>query len=818
VTDAGGHFRLTGLTPGRYNLHITRIGYRERRVESVVADTAGVPVRVTLSALPVSLDPIVVTPSRSAQSVLDAPAATSVVERQDVEQATAFTAVDRIREVTGVDFASKGLMQHTFAVRGDRSANSGALLFLTDHRLAAVPSIGFDVPYLIPATSEDVDRIEVTRGPGAALYGPNSDRGVVHVITRSPFESQGASLSLTAGERSVWQGSTRYAATLGARLGFKVSAEYFRGTDWAFTDSTEAANRDSAIAHGADPGTLRIGRRDSLIERAGGEAHVEWRPAQGTALVGTFGIAQAIRNVDLTPDVGAVQAGDWRSSFVQGRFRTGRLTVNLNYNWSDAGQTYLLRTGAGLVDQSRLLSGNVQHSASIGPSTFLYGLDARSTDPRTSGTIHGRNEDNDRLTETGAYVHATTPLAGPITLVSALRVDHHDRLDDVAVSPRLGLLVRAAPTHVLRLTYNRGYNSPDPSDLFVDIVADSLSPLPYAVRVGRVPRNGYTFRRDCGGLCMRSPFSPDRTQYFPTDATLFWPAVAKILGPDSVYLSGVPAPNGSQVMSELRALNLHAFPPRFDVVTPAEVADFGAPRRTITDALELGYKGVIGERVRLEVDAYRNRVRDLMGELVAATPNVFFERQTLEQYLANYMNPAIAAALATAIAPIPFGTVSPEQSRDPVDVLLLRRQGGAYTIWGADVGIDVRITERLTLDGSYSWLSKDSFTNVATVGDVVLSVPRTKGALGLRYAAEGSGFTARLEGRAVSSFPVISGVYNGRIDSYAVVDAGVRFPLPGISRMNVTLDAYNLLDARHREYIGAPDIGRLLVVRLQARL
>ncbi len=36
--------------------------------------------------------------------------------------------------------------------------------------------------------------------------------------------------------------------------------------------------------------------------------------------------------------------------------------------------------------------------------------------------------------------------------------------------------------------------------------------------------------------------------------------------------------------------------------------------------------------------------------------------------------------------------------------------------------------------------------------------------------------------------------------------------------MNVTLDAYNLFDARHREYVGAPELGRLLVIRLQARL
>lgn len=798
LTDARGSFRLSGLAPGRYDVVIGRIGYRERRVTAVAADTATVAIRVYLSAVPLGLDPIVITPSASPQTELDAPASVSVVERAEIEQVTAFTPVDRIGGVTGVDFASKGLMQHTFAVRGDRGANSGALLFLTDHRLAAVPSIGFNVPYLIPLTSDDIARIEVTRGPGAAIYGPDSDRGVVHVITRSPFDSRGATLSLTGGERSLVQGSMRYAATPGSRLGFKVSAEYFRGDDWEYTDPAETEPRDYGI------------------RRAGGEAQVEWRPARNTALVGTLGLTQAISNIDLAPDVGAVQVRDWRYGYAQWRLHRGSLLANVQYNWSDAGQSYRLRSGAPLVDQSRLLAGLVQHAAAIGPAVVLYGIDARWTDPRTGETIHGRNEYDDRVTETGAYVHATTPLAPAVTLVTALRVDHHDRIDDVAVSPRLGLVFRARPTHAFRLTYNRGFNSPDPSDLFVDI---EIIQLPgYAVRVGRVPRSGYTFRRDCGGLCMRSPFPPgDPAPYLPADATLLWPVVVEVLGrpPYSIDITDIPAPNASQVATQLGALNLQT--QGFDPIAPAEVTDFGAPRRTLTNAVELGYKGVIANGVRIQVDAYRNRVTDPLGELVA-TPNVFHERESLEQYLMCCRSPATAAALADAIAQIPLGSITPEQSIDTTDILLLRRQGGAYTLWGADVGVEVRITRRLTLAGSYSWVSEDSIPNVVTVGDVVLSIPRNKGALSVRYADAASGFAARLEGRAVSSFPVVSGVYSGRVDSYALVDVGVGFPIPRASRLRATFDAYNVFDARHREYVGAPELGRLLVARLQVRL
>ena len=247
----------------------------------------------------------------------------------------------------------------------------------------------------------------------------------------------------------------------------------------------------------------------------------------------------------MTP-FGGIQGQDWRYSFGQIRLRRDRLSANVFYNWSDAGDSYVLRTGDPLVDDSRVLVGQLQHGATAGPVDLLYGADLRWTDPRTGGTISGANEDSDRTTEIGGYAHATWAVSPRLQAIGALRVDHHTALNDLALSPRVALVFKPAPTQALRASYNRAFTSPDANDLFLDIVAGEIA-LPggfgYAIRGTGVPKDGFHFRRDCGGgLCMRSPFAiaigglPG--QYLPADATVLWPAVVAYAQSQGIDLSG----------------------------------------------------------------------------------------------------------------------------------------------------------------------------------------------------------------------------------------------------------------------------------------
>ncbi|MFB3113269.1 MAG: TonB-dependent receptor domain-containing protein, partial [Gemmatimonadales bacterium] len=251
----------------------------------------------------------------------------------------------------------------------------------------------------------------------------------------------------------------------------------------------------------------------------------------------------------------------------------------------------------------------------------------------------------------------------------------------------------------------------------------------------------------------------------------------------------------------------------FDPTTAAEVLDVDAERRTMRTVFEVGYKGVIADRIQIGVDLHHTRVSDAVGDLEALTPNVFLDRTSLEQYLAIYL-PAAQAAMIAAIAPgIPLGTISPEEAGD-ADVVLVERQGSdTYTVWGADFSIVAEITEEFSARGTYSWMSRNMIMGLPTIGDLTLGAPRHKGAFAVRYQRAETGFTANAGVRAVGTFSV-AGLISGRVSTYTLFDAGVGYRIPGTTDITLFLTGQNILDNRHQEFVGAPELGRLVTTRL----
>ena len=805
-TDESGRF-ATALAPGSYAVALRRVGYAPTRLERVDVSDANFTLRVRLAAVGVPMDPVVISASRSEQTQLDAPASTSVIERDAVAADLRFSPFEQIRELPGVDFAAKGLLQNTFEVRGQRAPTSGAMLMLTDSRYAELPSIGLNVSYLVPVTREDIARIEVVRGPAAALYGPGAPRGVLHIITRSPFESRGGVVSFTAGGRSVRQATLRYAGLVHPRVAMSLSADYFQGEDWPMVqDSAEFANRTDALAAGANPDTLRIGLRDPFIQRAGGEVRVDWRPGAETEVITKSGVADAMNLIDLAGP-GAVQLRDWRSWYVQSKVQHGHLVANLVFNANDAGNTYFLRTGAPLVEKSRLVSAQLQHGTQRRGVDLVYGMDMRATDPRTEGTVHGQYEDDDFLIEAGAYGQATTTLGRRVQLVTALRADHHSYLRDLVLEPRVAIVYKAGRMHAMRFTYNRAYNSPPPSDLFRDMRTGGLPGLPYALRSEARPRNGFTFRRDCNGLCMRSPFRTDTAApYLPADATLLWPEMVALLRVRGMNIADIPAPGGTSVSTVLATFNRGR---PFDRVMEADVRDLEPLRRQLTDVLELGYKGVLHGRAAVSADLYMTHVRHAAAGATAITPNVFFDKASLQQYLMQFRNSADATQIATMLARIPVGTVTPTQSPYSADILLVNRQGQAYTIYGVDLSGEMPFGARASVFATYSWASYDTISRALPEVPVHLTIPENKASLMMSYGRPDAGLHSSLRARAVGPFHA-AGI--ATVPGYAVIDLSSTARVPH-TRASVSAEIQNLLDHAHREFSGGALLRRIIMLR-----
>jgi iron complex outermembrane receptor protein len=892
-----GSYRLT-VAPGTYTIVVNRIGYRPGNTSVTVTAGGSATADVQLAEAVIELNPVVTVASRKEEKALDAPASVAVIEVRDIQERPSVTAADHVQGVAGVDVSKGGIAQSNIVARGFNNVFSGSMLTLQDYRFAGVPSLRVNVPLMSTTTNDDIERIEVLLGPASALYGPNSSHGVLHVITKSPFTSQGTSLSVDGGTHSLFKGAARHAGLIGDKFGFKVSGEYFTAQEFKYQDPAEPAVFPDEAPEGRR-GTAN--ERTFDIQRTVGEARVDYRPTDNSEYVTTFGISKIGSAMELTGTNGAVLAKNWTYMSLQQRARIGRLFGQVFMNTSNSGNddandlsgTYSLRTGQPFVDQSRVLAAQVQHGLSLGArQDFVYGVDYIATSPRTLGTINGRNEDIDDVSEIGGYVQSTSRLTSKLDFVAAIRVDRNDQVDGLQTSPRAAIILKPSETQNFRLTYNRAFQTPANFTWFLDLIsARNLSGLPYNIRaVGNPPKQGWTFRRDCdatvnGGLCMRTIFTgpAGENTWVPASAAVAYqgaiagnaaaltaglaPAIQAGLQVNQAtaqavasqlitYLAGL-APTAAQVGTQMRFIL-----PGSPNMTADDVKDIAPIKASFNNTWELGYKGIIGNRLRLAVDAWREKRGDVGNPAGLSTPNIFFDSTSMKNYMqaalipaitqalmgppfnmsqqqaagtAQVFAPQVAAGVANGLKPLPLGIVSfnSESFASARDILATYTSYDAtVTVSGVDLAVDFVANDNWTLGGTLSWVSDDVFEGVTSSNSLplMLNAPTNKLSLSASFRSTDRTWGVDVRNRYTNSYPVNSGVYATGVEflgpsgSYMYEDLEAANVLDlqfnwrrlfGTREVLFSIRADNVLDQEYRTMPGAPLIGRLISTRWQ---
>ncbi len=868
TSDDRGMYRLDGLPDGVYDVTASYLGFEPTtRMQVTIRGGQNTVVDFGLSASFLIGQEVVVSASRKREKALDAPASVEVIEMKDIRDSQALAVNEHIKDLSGVDYAKTGIVQASTVIRGFNKALSGLLLTMVDNRIARIPSLRINSFHIIPITSEDIERIEIVRGPGSALYGPNSSNGVMHIISRSPFGSEGNYVSLSGGERNLRKASFRHASSLNDMIGLKISGKFLKARDWEFHDPNEVVPRN-----------LDVGGQY-------GEIRLDVRPSEELNFITSAGYSKS-SSIQMTGQ-GSAQGRDWVYSYFQSRMLYKGWFGQLFYNKSDAGETQLLRTGDGVVDKSSLAVMQLQNTTDIGASQqFIYGVDLLLTRPRTEGTIHGDNEDDDETNEYGVYLQSETRFTDQVSLMLAGRLDQHNRLENPVFSPRAAVVLKPNPESTFRITYNRAFNTPTVTTFSLDLKAvnDAFGFGALFGGLGLGPdntidirsygaRNPFTFRRDESGRPMyRSPFSTvaglSRDAYLRLDdqdaTNLLWGAARELvvaelieqLGNDSdglvtpelaAQFTGVIPEHLSGLKNTLGLLNAET--QGFDPYDVSAVQDIDKIRPTITQTLEFGYKGIVNNKLVLAADFYRTEMDDYTLPLWVVTPSVFLDegslRSALSQGIADYLADPANAQLAGLItlldtsafggngngdftdevdgyidqiaegtAMIPFGTVTPEQASDPTAVALTYRNFGNVTVYGADLGFSYFPNRSWQFTGSYSYIHRNLFENVENLGDVPLNSPKHKfsGGVTFRPARMPVSLGGKVSYRG--AFPMLDGVYAGPVDSYAVVDANAAYEFSAIT---FSVEASNLLNNEYRSFVGAPNIGRLLSAGVAVR-
>lgn len=909
ISGADGSFRVVNLPDGSYTVTIRALGFDQR---VVTGQRSGAVVNVALSEKATQLNQTVVTASRSRpEKQLDAPAQISVITSERIEERPAITIADHLRGVPGVDINKGGIAQSNVVARGFNNAFSGAMLTLQDYRFAGVPSLRVNVPFLSTGTNEDIDRVEVLLGPASALYGPNSSNGVLHVITKSPFNSQGTVISVDGGERSIIRTGLRHAGKLNDRFAYKLSGEYMKGRDWEYNDPTEVRTFPTTTNVPAERrGT--VNQRDFDLERMSGEARLDIRPNSASEAITTLGYTKAGNGLELTGANGTAQIKNWTYTSIQQRFRYNRLFAQAFLNLSDAGNdtststkgTYLLRSGQPIVDQSRVAAAQLQHGFDIGTKqSFTYGADYIWTNPRTGNTINGANEDVDNVTEYGAYIQSSTKPIKQLELLLAARGDANNVIEGGFFSPRAALIFKPTENQNIRLTYNRAFSTPANFSYFLDLIqSPNAGGSGFDVRArGNPPKEGFQFRRDCGttlnGLCMKSPYT-GAGAYVPSSVASAFNGfiVARETAlqaglTQGLTAQGVPATLAPTVAAGALAVLKSLRPTDANLSTrlayltsggvtldPNAVTDIAPLQASFNNTYELGYKGIVGSRFRYDVSYWGQERGDVGTSAAVVTPSVLVGNPTqLGGYigapLGQALVPQLIAAgvpaaqaqaivtgltttLTTTLASAPLGVVTFDDANAPANVVYATYFNVNKKIWvrGLDLATDIVATDRLTLDVAYSWQSRNVFPGVngGNGAPLMSNSPNSRGSVGGRYRNENNGIGMELRTRYNESYPVNSGVYAtnvafpiaagqpGAVASPApggynrcnpapagnfcyqnvpeafLIDAQIskRFDI-GAQKLVWSINATNLFNNQVATFPGVPQIGRLVMSRLQ---
>jgi iron complex outermembrane recepter protein len=254
--------------------------------------------------------------SKKEQSVSHTAAAVYVITQEDIRRSGMTTVPDLLRMVPGLDVAQINSSNWAVSARGFNERFADTLLVLIDGRSLYSPNFAGVFWQVQQLLLEDIDRIEVIRGPGAALWGANAVSGVINIVTKKAKDTEDSVVSLGGGMQDRGFVSARYGAGHGDNLAYRLYGQYFdraqfqnstaqgAGDDWqggfaGFRSDWQLTRRDTFTMEG-----------DAYRDSAQDQTHISFfsPPFSGTPLTTTTYIggdinAQWTRTYSATSEV-----------------------------------------------------------------------------------------------------------------------------------------------------------------------------------------------------------------------------------------------------------------------------------------------------------------------------------------------------------------------------------------------------------------------------------------------------------------------------------------------------------------------------------
>lgn len=420
--------------------------------------------------------PMVVTASRYAQPISDAPSAVSIISSEEIRTFGYRTLADVLASVVGFytsddrNYVYAGV--RGFGISGDY--NNRILLLVDGHRINDAAYFGAQIDRSFPLDMRMIERVEVVRGPGSALYGASAVFAVVNVITKRGRDLQGGEVGLDYGSDLAAGGVLAFGRRIESGLEFATFVSGYRsdGKRRLYYPEFDAPETNFGVARDAD----REDEFDTFASaRLGGfAAQIAFGQRDKRIPTAAFGTYFGTNRTQTRDSTGWLHlsyerdlVNDWSlasRAYVDRYYYRGRYV----YDYASAPPPFLVdnddfstgeRAGTELQLAGRL---GRRHRLTIGGEAiynFQIYLRNQDSDPR----FVYLNEDIDTF-DWGVFLQDEIALDENLQLTLGVRHDQND-LFGGSTNPRVALVYSPRDTTTLKLLYGRAFRAPNAYEL-----------------------------------------------------------------------------------------------------------------------------------------------------------------------------------------------------------------------------------------------------------------------------------------------------------------------------------------------------------------
>ncbi len=384
--------------------------------------------------------------SKKAESLFGVAAAISVVTADDIKRSGATNIPEALRLVPGVQVAQVNATQYAVTIRGFNSVYSSQLLVLIDGR-SIYNNFWGGVYWEDQAMSMDeIDRIEVIRGPGGTLWGANAVNGVINIITKQAKDTKGLTVSgdvATKGTSPI--GTVRYGGTLG-HGDFRVTAYGLRdpqSQSKAGADNKDQRNGDK-FSFRYDGGSEETGKL--FVE---GDVHRFAMHQQGALPAANFPYSTPTDGTD--SNLGASLLAKIEKSYKDGSSNSLQASYDHTYHFIDPQ----------LINRDGTLDVEFQHGFQpIGTSNIIAGASYRTTADDYSGPVPTLNPVAQTTRVSSFFVQDQIKLNDTTKFTLGSKVEHND-FSGWEVEPSARIAVQQDDNHTWWASLSRAVSTPN---------------------------------------------------------------------------------------------------------------------------------------------------------------------------------------------------------------------------------------------------------------------------------------------------------------------------------------------------------------------